>query len=136
MFFTGITYILGDIDNFIADKDGTGGQIVTTGSSTTNIFDDLAHDGVEIRTSAGSTTVIGGSATGSGPYTGDGTVYFEGDLRLGNSPGAVIFGGNVVLGTASTTQIELGGPTAGVQHDHLDVAGTANLDGTGREFYS
>ena len=52
---------IGDIDNFIADKDGTGGQIVTTGSSTTNIFNDLAHDGVEIRTSAGNTTVIGGS---------------------------------------------------------------------------
>ena len=35
----------------------------------------------------------------------------------------------MVLGTTSTTQIELGGLTAGAQHDQLDIAGTVNLDG-------
>jgi len=34
------------------------------------------------------------------------------------------------MGTTSTTQIELGGLTADAQHDQLNIAGTANLDGT------
>jgi len=123
MFFAGTTDILGDVVN------GKNSQIVTSGSTTTTFYDDLEHNGTEIRTSAGSTTVIGGSATGSGPYTGDGTVYFEGDLRPGNSPGTVSFDGAIVLSTTSTTQIELGGLTAGAQYDQVNIAGTANLNG-------
>ena len=36
----------------------------------------------------------------------------------------------MVLGPGSTTQIELGGVSAGAEHDHLNIAGAANLDGT------
>ncbi len=102
MAFSGKTHILGDVVN------DTGGQIVTSGGATTTIFDDVKHNGDEIRTSSDSRTVTFSQASGAGPYTGDGTVYFEGDLRPGNSPGTVSFDGNVVLGTTSTTQIELG----------------------------
>ena len=124
MAFSGPADVVGDIVN------DTGGKIVTSGSATTTIFDDLEHNGAEIRTSADSRTVLFGEASGTGDYTGTGTVYFEGDLRPGNSSAAVSFGGNVVLGPLSTTQIELGGLTAGAQHDQLEITGTVNLDGT------
>ena len=123
-FSAGTADILGDVVN------DTGGQIVTSGGATTTIFDDVEHNGDEIRTSSDSRTVIFGQASGAGPYTGDGTVYFEGDLRPGNSPSTVSFDGAIVLSTTSTTQIELGGLTAGAQYDQLDVAGTVDLDGT------
>ena len=55
MFFTGTTDLLGDVVN------GAGGQIVTSGFTTTTFYDDVIHNGTEIRTSAGSTTVLGGS---------------------------------------------------------------------------
>ena len=118
MAFSGKTHILGDVVN------DTGGQIVTSGGATTTIFDDVEHNGDEIRTSSDSRTVIFGQASGAGPYTGAGTVYFEGDLRPGNSPGTVTFDGDVVLGTTSTTQIELGETS-----DQLLVDGNASIDG-------
>ena len=52
MAFSGTTDILGDVENT------AGGQIVTSGGSTMTFFDDLVHNGAEIRTSAGSNTVI------------------------------------------------------------------------------
>jgi T5SS/PEP-CTERM-associated repeat protein len=124
MAFSGTTDILGDVVN------DTGGQIVTSGGATTTIFDDLEHNGAEIRTSAGSRTVIFGAASGSGAYTGSGDVFFEGDLRPGNSPGQVSFGGNVVLGTTARLESELLGTAAGSEHDQLAITGTVNLDGT------
>ncbi len=124
MFFTGTTDLLGDVVN------DSGGQIVTSGFATTTFYDDLVHNGAEIRTSAGSSTVIAGSATGTGAYTGTGTVFFEGDLRPGSSPGQVSFGGNVVLGTTARLESELLGTTAGPGHDQLAIAGTVELDGT------
>jgi len=81
------------------------------------------------RNSADSHTVIFGDATGSGDYNGAGTVYFEGDLRPGNSPKVVSFDGNMVLGSSSTTQIELGGTSAG-EFDQLDIAGSVSLAST------
>jgi len=124
MAFSGTTDILGDVVN------DTGGQIVTSGGATTTIFDDLEHNGAEIRTSSDSRTVIFGQASGAGPYTGDGTVYFEGDLRPGSSPGQVGFGGNVVLGSGSTTVIELGGTVRGDEYDAIIVDGDFTLDGS------
>jgi T5SS/PEP-CTERM-associated repeat protein len=122
MFFSGTTDLLGDVVN------DSGGQIVTSGFATTTFYDDLVHNGTEIRTSAGSSTVIAGSATGTGAYTG--TVFFEGDLRPGSSPGQVSFGGHVVLGTTARLESELLGTTAGTEHDQLPIAGTVELDGT------
>ena len=53
-----------------------------------------------------------------------------GTLTPGNSPGILSITGGYAQGTAATLEIELGGTTAGEQHDQLDVAGTVNLDGT------
>ena len=122
MAFTGDTDIEGDLTM------AAGSSLVTSGFSTTTLFDDLIHNGAEIRTSAGSATVLLGEATGSGSYTGTGTVFFEGDLRPGNSPDIVSFGGDVVLGTNADTFIELGGNLEGL-FDQLLIDGDFDIDG-------
>ncbi len=114
--------VIGDLINL------TGGQIVTTGVGVTTFFDDVVHNGLEIRTSAGSNSVFLGEVSGSGPFTGTGTVYFEGDLRPGNSPAIVEFEGDLVLGTLAATFIEIGGLNLG-EFDQLQVAGDMYLDG-------
>ncbi|MCO6044074.1 dockerin type I domain-containing protein [Aeoliella sp. ICT_H6.2] len=122
-FSAGLTDVKGDVFNDI------GGRIVTSGGATTTFFDDVTHNGDEIRTAAGSNTVFLGAATGSGPYTGTGTVYFEGDLRPGNSPSTIQMDGDVVFGNSLTSEFEIGGLSNG-ELDQLGVAGTAVLDGT------
>ncbi|MBI83233.1 MAG: hypothetical protein CMJ81_08565 [Planctomycetaceae bacterium] len=125
MAFVGTTDILGDLDN------QSGGQVVSSGGVMTTFYDDVINNtGAEIRTGSGSHTVIFGAASGDGAYTGTGTVHLEGDLRPGNSPAAVSFGGDVVLGTAARLESELLGTTAGGEYDQLVVAGTVALDGT------
>ncbi len=120
--FTGTTDVLGDIEML------AGSQLVTSGFATTTLFDDLDHNGAEIRTSAGSALVVLGEATGAGDYTGTGTVFFEGDLRPGNSPDVVSFEGNVVMGTFADTFIELGGESVGM-YDQLMIDGNFFVDG-------
>jgi hypothetical protein len=43
-----------------------------------------------------------GAQTGAGNFTGTGTVYYIGDLRPGNSPASVHYGGDVVFGGTTT----------------------------------
>ncbi len=123
MNFSGLANIVGDVTN------NAGGKIISSGGGPTTFFDDVTNNG-EIRTTSGSFTVFYGAATGSGTYTGLGTVNFEGDLKPGNSPAAVHFDGDVVLGTASTLRMELGGSTVGSQYDQINVAGKLTLGGT------
>jgi hypothetical protein len=65
----------------------------------------------------------------------DGAGSFNGNVRFtesyapGNSPAQVSFG-NLSLQDTATLQIELGGTTAGTQHDKLAVSGEAALGGT------
>ncbi len=122
--------LFGDIDN-----QGTG-RIITSGGGTTTIFDDLVHNGTEIRTSAGARTVILGAASGSGSYTGSGTVHFEGDLRPGNSPGYVNIAGDAVFGVALDSLFEIGGYDRGELagappdgYDAVDVGGALDIMG-------
>ncbi len=122
MAFSGTTDVLGDVAN------EAGGRIVTSGGATTTFFDDVLHNGLEIRTSAGSNTVIFGEASGAGAYTGTGTVFFEGDLRPGNSPDSVLFEGDVVLGTGAHWFLELAGTEVGL-YDQMIVQGDLALDG-------
>ncbi len=121
-FSAGPADVLGDVVNSAT------GQIITTGGAVTTFFDDVVHNGVEIRTADSSSTVFLGAATGAGSFTGTGAVFFEGDLRPGNSPDTVTFGGDVVLGTGAEIFIELSGTTTG-EFDRLDVAGNLSLDG-------
>ena len=41
----------------------------------------------------------------------------------------IAFGGNVAFGPAGTLTLEIGGAAPGTEHDRLDVAGDAALDG-------
>ena len=122
MAFGSSSNVLGDVTN------DASGQIVTTGGGTTIFFDDVLHNGAEIRTSAGSNTVILGDASGAGAYTGAGSVFFEGDLRPGNSPGIVDFEGSVVFGNSLLSEFQLGGIQLG-QYDRLNIDGNLFLDG-------
>ncbi len=90
MNFSGLANVVGDVTNSAT------GKIISSGGGPTTFLDDVTNNG-EIRTSAGSFTVFFGAATGSGTYTGTGTVNFEGDLKPGNSPAAIQFAGNVVV---------------------------------------
>jgi hypothetical protein len=122
MNFSGLANIVGDVTN------NAGGKIISSGGGPTTFLDDVTNNG-EIRTTAGSFTVIFGAATGSGTYTGTGTVNFEGDLKPGSSPAQVNFAGDVAFGPGATLEVELGGTTPGSQHDKLSIAGDVSLDG-------
>ncbi len=120
---SGTTDIIGDVTNT-----GTG-RIVVSGGATATFYDDVVHNGSEIRVSSGSQAVFFGAVSGAGAYTGTGTVFFEGDLRPGNSPALVNVQGDMTLGMLSHTTMELGGLTRGAQYDAFDVGGTLSLDG-------
>jgi len=96
----GTSRIFGDIDN-------DGGTITVSGASNVTFYDDVVNEGT-IHVSAGTNAVYFGAVSGSGSFSGSGTNFFEGDLAPGSSSGMMSFGGDVVLGPLSTTQIELG----------------------------
>ncbi|WP_425398577.1 beta strand repeat-containing protein [Aeoliella sp.] len=121
-FTAGPADLLGDFTNT------AGGVVVTSGNAVTTFFDDLEHNGAEIRTAEGSATVVLGEASGAGAYTGTGTVFFEGDLRPGNSPAVVSFEGDVSIGQTADTLLELAGTELG-EFDRLEIAGDLSLDG-------
>ena len=121
--FSGLANVVGDVTNAAT------GKIISAGGGPTTFLDDVVNQG-EIRTSAGSFTVFFGSVSGAGSFTGSGTVNFEGDLKPGNSPASLQFGGDVVFGPDSSLRIELGGTTPGTTYDQLQVAGKLTLDGT------
>lgn len=123
-FSGGLTDIFGDVSNTAT------GKIIAAGASVVTFYDDVVHNGAEIRTNAGSRTVFFGDVTGAGPFTGAGTTEFNGDLRPGNSPANVSFGGNVTIGPTAGLNIELAGTTKGTQYDSLTILGTAELGGT------
>ncbi len=118
----GSTEILGDVH--LID----GGQILTSGNSVTTFYDDVVHNGGEIRTSAGSATVFYGQVSGAGSYTGTGDVFFEGDVRPGNSPEIIYFDGNVNLGSSAVSHFELAGLAEG-EYDKFVIAGNFNIAG-------
>ncbi len=119
--FSGDTDILGDVNN----QD----TIIVTGNSRLTFFDDVDHTGTEIRVSSGSIAVFFGDVTGAGPYTGNGTVRYEGTFSPGNSPGLVNFGGDLELSDNVTLVMELGGRLRGDEYDAINVAGALPLNG-------
>ncbi len=128
-FSGGFSDVFGKVNNLISSSGG-GGQIINAGGGIVTFHDDVVNNGTEIRTVAGSRTVFFGAVSGAAPFTGTGTVEFNGDLRPGNSPASVSFGGNLELGYSSKLQIELGGTIVGSQYDKVNVTGQLNLGGT------
>lgn len=122
-FSGGPTEILGDLTL------GGNGQIVTSGESTTTFYDDIIHNGSEIRTSQGSNSVFFGEFSGAGNFAGIGNVFFEGDLRPGNSPATVSFEGNVILGNNSVTHAELFGLDPS-EYDRMLIGGDLSINGS------
>ncbi len=121
-FSGGFADVLGDVDN------SERGKIVIAGGGTTTFFDDvqMTAGNLNVDVSQESDVVFFGSYNGGS--TGPGTVHAFGDLRPGNSPASVQFGGDLKLGASTLTQIELGGLNAG-QFDQLLVAGDLFLGG-------
>ena len=120
---SGTTDIIGDVNN-------TGsGVIVVSGGAAATFYDDVVHNGAEIRVSEGSRAVFFGAVSGAGVYTGTGSVFFEGDLAPGNSPALVEVEGDMTLGSSSKTIIELGGLLRGDEYDAFDIGGRLSLGG-------
>lgn len=122
-FSGGTTDVRGDVQN------NPGGVIVSAGGGVVTFYDDVVHNGAEVRTNAGSRAVFFGGQTGAGPFTGTGTVEYNGDLRPGNSPANVTYAGDVILNPSSRLHMELGGLTPGSQYDRLTIAGTVTVGG-------
>ncbi|HEY1376826.1 MAG TPA: hypothetical protein VGF55_08525 [Gemmataceae bacterium] len=124
-----VAFSAGTSDVFGKVTNGSGGVIVTAGGGITTFHDDVVHNGTEIRTNAGSRTVFFGSQSGAGPFTGAGTVEYNGDLRPGNSPARVTYDGEVILNPSARFDAELGGTTPGSQYDELAVFGSIAVGG-------
>lgn len=123
-FSGGMTDVLGNVLN------NATGHISTVGGATTSFYGNFVHNALSpILTGAGSHTVFLGAQTGAGSFSGSGTVEYYGALLPGNSPAAISYGGDVILGNASALTIELAGHTAGSQYDTLNIAGEAHLSG-------
>ena len=83
-------------------------------------------------------TVVGsvdfnGLVSGPGNFFGPGTAHFNGGLAPGASPAQVSFEGSLALANTNTLFIDIGGTTPGNgpnNHDQVNVAGSATLDGT------
>jgi T5SS/PEP-CTERM-associated repeat protein len=126
----GVVALSGGYSDIRGDVLNTGGgKIINAGGGVVTFYDDVTHNGSEIRTYPGSRTVFFGSQSGSGSFTGGGTVEYSGDLRPGNSPAQVSYGGSVVMDPSAKLYIELGGPLPGSGYDQLVISGSINLDG-------
>jgi hypothetical protein len=121
-FSGGTTDVRGDVTN------NASGVISNSGAGILTFYDDMLNNGT-IRTFPGARSVFLGDQSGGGSFPGGGTVEYAGDVRPGNSPAQVIYGGDVVLDDIAGLHVELGGHTPGGQYDQLAIAGTAFIDG-------
>ena len=108
-----------------------GGEVITSGNgSVTTFYDEFHHDGDQVYTRQGCTTVFFGDVYGPGNFDGTGTVWFEAGYFPGGSPADVSFEGDVALGPAADLLMELAGRVPGLQYDQVDIAGLFTADGT------
>ena len=119
----GFADVHGDLVN------NAGGKIAIGGGSTTTFYDDVTMDASNLNMDIASNSygVFFGSYNGG--FNGLGTVQAFGDLRPGNSPGIVSFGGDLELGENTATYIELGGLLSG-EFDQLLIGDDFLLDGS------
>jgi hypothetical protein len=121
----GFNDILGEITNL------PGGLITVSGGATVIFHEDVANGGVITVSASGalaSTAIFFGEFSGNG-IAGSGTVFIEGDMRPGFSPGTMSFGGDLGYGPLATLHLEIGGADPG-QYDRVEVAGNLDLGGT------
>jgi len=77
-------------------------------------------------TDPGDKLVFGTPVSGTGSFTGN--IEFQNRYAPGNSP-AIVHVEDITLTDSATLEMEIGGLTAGTQHDRLIVSGTATLGG-------
>ena len=121
----GANQVTGDVANT--------GDVIVSGGATATFHDDVTNNGTLQVSNVGSTTSVAvflGAFTGTGGSTGGGDVFFEGDLRPGNSTATVTLENNISFGPESALHIELGGLAAGVQYDQIHVTGELTLGGS------
>ncbi|MCH2065069.1 MAG: hypothetical protein MK194_15245, partial [Roseibacillus sp.] len=124
-FSGGFNDVLGDITNL------PGGLITVSGGSTVIFNEDVANGGIITVSTSGpltSTAIFFGEFSGNG-VAGSGSVFIEGDMRPGFSPGTMHFGGNVGYGPLATLHLEIGG-TAPDRYDRVKVDGNLDLGGS------
>jgi Ca2+-binding RTX toxin-like protein len=76
----------------------------------------------------GTVTIAGGTLTGTGQIIGN--VNSSGIVRPGGPFGPLAIAGNFTQTTAGTLELQIGGRTAGSEHDELNVTGFAVMEGT------
>ncbi|MDB4396331.1 PEP-CTERM sorting domain-containing protein, partial [bacterium] len=105
------------------------GLIAIGGGSTTTFYDDVTMDAANLNMEIASDSYGVFLGSYNGGSNGLGTVQAFGDLRPGNSPAVVSFGGDLEMGVNTATYIELGGLLGG-EFDQLQIAGDFLLDGS------
>lgn len=122
-FDAGTTDIHGELQ--LADAART----IISANGVATFFDDVTNNGELFHVREGASAVFLGTLSGQG-IDGDGRVFLDGTLQPGQSPGQMRFGGDLQLGTQSTTEIEILGRTAGSEYDQVSVEGQLILNGT------
>lgn len=105
----GGTWTLDDAQTYDMGINLSGGTLIATSTLT------------------GQVTVTGGTLAGTG--TVGAVTLTAGTLAPGNSPG-ILNTGNLSIGAGASFAVEIGGPTAGTDHDQANVTGTVTLAGT------
>ena len=85
-------------------------------------------EGGDLEVSGGAFDLLGGSLFGVQTVIGD-LNNLGGNVAPGLSPGTLTVSGNYTQGPGGALSVEIGGLTAGVNHDLLVVGGDAVLDG-------
>lgn len=104
--------------------------IYLTGGGTLKLRGNLSNPNADITVDGGSTLITAGDAQGF--FTTAGDIWIKNGLhKIGNSPGITTVNGNYTLDQNGILEIEVEGPgdapVAGVNHDQLQVFGTANF---------
>ncbi|MCC6353838.1 MAG: hypothetical protein IT577_08115 [Verrucomicrobiae bacterium] len=108
----------------------TGGTVHVEGGSLVELGYMDSSPGSDFWIDPNGRARFSGQVTGSADFRGGGAVEFLGGFSPGNSPAAVSFEGNVLLGSNNILTLELGGLVAGSEHDQLMVDGNLAFGGT------
>ncbi|MBT9494870.1 MAG: hypothetical protein IV107_21525, partial [Paucibacter sp.] len=94
---------------------GAGSQIILSGLSNTTFYGTLeVQNGAELRVTEGSVATFAAEVKqrNGSDVNGDGNMFFEGGLSIGNSPGYGYIQGTVTFSSSNTYTAEIGGINA------------------------
>jgi len=123
-----------------------GSQIILSGNSNTTFYDKVeVQGGAELRVSEGSVATLAAEVKqrNGSDVNGDGKMFFEGGLSIGNSPGYGYIQGSVTFASSNSYFAEIGGihacselscaegsPLLDSSFDKLVIGGNLKLGGT------